>query len=179
MRHGDKIKNLSRTKEHRAALLRNLGSALITKKRIVTTLAKAKALRIFIEPLITKTKKSTDTMSTMHQHRVVFSFLHDKIAVKELFNIVAPKVANRNGGYTRIIKLGRRLGDNAELAMIELVDFNDIYLNKAQTTVKSTTRRGRKKSKTTSQVDEAQIAETVENKNTTEPQTTTDTEVGV
>jgi large subunit ribosomal protein L17 len=122
MRHGDKVKNLSRTKAHREALLSNLSCQLIQHKRIVTTVAKAKALRVFIEPLITKAKTNTT-----HQRRVVFSYLQDKEAIKELFGLVAEKVAGRPGGYTRIIKLGARPGDNAETAMIELVDFNDIY----------------------------------------------------
>jgi large subunit ribosomal protein L17 len=127
MRHGDKIKNLSRTKAHRDALLANLGSQLIVNKRIVTTLAKAKSLRVYVEPLITKTHKGESKEQIMHQHRVVFSYLKDKNAVKELFTVVGPKVASRPGGYTRIIKLGKRVGDNAELAMVELVDFNDVY----------------------------------------------------
>jgi len=127
MRHGDKINNLGRKKAHREALLANLASQLITHKRIVTTLAKAKALRTYVEPLITKTKKSDDKETIMHQHRVVFSYLQDKSAVKELFTVVGPKVASRPGGYTRILKLGIRPGDNAEKAMIELVDFNEIY----------------------------------------------------
>src|SRR6476661_2571963 len=127
MRHGDKINNLSRKKAHRDALLANLGSQLIVNKRIVTTLAKAKVLRTYVEPLITKTKKGEGKEQIMHQHRVVFSYLRDKNAVKELFTIIAPKVVGRPGGYTRIIKLGIRHGDNAELAMIELVDFNEIY----------------------------------------------------
>lgn len=127
MRHGDKVNNLGIKKAHRDALLANLGSQLIVNKRIVTTLAKAKALRIYVEPLITKTKKGESQEQIMHQHRVVFSYLKDKTAVKELFTVVAPKVAGRPGGYTRIIKLGTRHGDNAELAMIELVDFNEIY----------------------------------------------------
>ena len=122
MRHGDKINNLGRKKEHREALLSNLAVALITHKRIVTTLAKAKALRVYAEPLITKAKKNET-----HQRRVVFSYLQDKAAVTELFSTVAEKVAGRPGGYTRIIKLGTRPGDNAEMAMIELVDFNEIY----------------------------------------------------
>jgi len=122
MRHGDKIKNLSRTKAHRDALLSNLASQLIAHKRIVTTLAKAKALRVYVEPLITKGKENTT-----HQRRVVFSHLQDKEAVKELFSTVAEKVAGRPGGYTRIIKLGTRPGDAAETALIELVDFNEIY----------------------------------------------------
>src|SRR6201986_34667 len=122
MRHGDKIKNLSRTASHRKALLNNLATQLITHKKIVTTLAKAKALRTFVEPLITKAKENTT-----HQRRIVFSYLQDKEAVTELFGSIAEKVAGRPGGYTRIIKLGARVGDNAETALIELVDFNDIY----------------------------------------------------
>src|SRR5580658_7737828 len=122
MRHGDKIKNLGRTSAHRSALLSNLASQLIEHKRIVTTLAKAKALRTYVEPLITKAKDNTT-----HQRRVVFSYLQDKEAVTELFSTVATKVAGRPGGYTRIIKLGTRVGDNAETALIELVDFNEIY----------------------------------------------------
>ena len=105
----------------------NLGCQLITYKRITTTLAKAKALRTYIEPLITKTKSTASKEAIMHNHRIVFSYLNDKAAVKELFTVVAPKVAARPGGYTRIIKLGARTGDNAEIAMIELVDFNEIY----------------------------------------------------
>jgi large subunit ribosomal protein L17 len=122
MRHGDKINNLSRTASHRRALLSNLAIQLITHKRIVTTLAKAKALRTYVEPLITKAKENTT-----HQRRVVFSYLQDKDAIVELFGNVATKVAGRPGGYTRIIKLGARVGDNAETALIELVDFNEIY----------------------------------------------------
>lgn len=122
MRHGDKIKNLSRTASHRKALLSNLASQLIAHKRIVTTLAKAKALRIYVEPLITKAKENST-----HQRRVVFSYLQDKEAIQELFGPIAEKVAGRPGGYTRILKLGARTGDNAETALIELVDFNEIY----------------------------------------------------
>ena len=127
MRHGDKINNLGRTASHRKALLANLGAQLFTHKKIVTTLAKAKSLRTYIEPLITKTKKNDSKEAIMHNHRIVFSYLNDKAAVKELFTVIAPKVASRPGGYTRIIKLGKRVGDNAELALIELVDFNEIY----------------------------------------------------
>ena len=147
MRHGDKIKNLSRKKAHRDALLANLGSQLIVNKRIVTTLAKAKALRVYVEPLITKTRKGESQAQIMHQHRVVFSYLKDKHAVKELFTVVAPKVSGRPGGYTRIIKLGTRIGDNAELALIELVDFNDVYGKTAATATEAgkRTRRGRSK----------------------------------
>ena len=122
MRHGDKINNLGRKKAHREALLANLSISLIEHKRIVTTLAKAKALRVFVEPLITKSKKNTT-----HERRVVFSYLQDKEAIKELFDVISAKIAGRPGGYTRIIKLGTRPGDNAELGMIELVDFNEIY----------------------------------------------------
>lgn len=122
MRHGDKIKNLGRTASHRKALLTNLAIELIQHKRIVTTLTKAKSLRTWIEPLITKAKDNST-----HSRRVVFSYLQNKEAVAELFSTVAEKVASRPGGYTRILKLGIRTGDNAEKAMIELVDFNEIY----------------------------------------------------
>ncbi len=167
MRHGDKQNNLSRTASHRKALLNNLASQLIMHKRITTTLAKAKALRTFIEPLVTKTKKTDSKEAIMHQHRIVFSYLNDKVAVKELFTVVAPKVASRPGGYTRIIKLGRRVGDNAELAMIELVDFNEIYGKGIETAAsaepaKKTRRAGgaKKKAATTegSPVAEAPVA---------------------
>ena len=122
MRHGDKVNNLGRTTSHRHALLRNLAIALFTHKRIFTTLAKAKALRGFVEPLITKSK----TDST-HSRRLAFSYLNDKEGVKELFGVIAAKVGERPGGYTRVIKTGFRAGDAAEMAMIELVDFNEIY----------------------------------------------------
>ena len=122
MRHGDKINNLGRKKAHRDALLSNLACQLITYKRIITTVAKAKALRVYVEPLITKSKENTT-----HQRRIVFSYLQDKAVVAELFSTVSEKIAGRPGGYTRVIKLGTRPGDNAEVAMIELVDFNEIY----------------------------------------------------
>ncbi len=150
MRHGDKINNLSRTASHRRALLSNLACQLVQHKRIVTTLAKARALRTYIEPLITKTKKTETKEQIMHQHRVVFSYLNDKDAVKELFTVVAPKVAGRPGGYTRILKLGARIGDNAERAMIELVDFNEIYgkgKGEAAAPAKKTRRSGGAKKK--------------------------------
>ncbi len=143
MRHGDKINNLSRTASHRRALLSNLASQLIAHKRIVTTLAKAIVLRTYIEPLITKAKENTT-----HQRRVLFSYLQDKEAITELFGTVAEKVAGRPGGYTRIIKLGKRTGDAAETAMIELVDFNDIYgkgKGESKETGKRTRRAGGKK----------------------------------
>ena len=138
MRHGDKINNLGRKKAHRDALLANLACNLIEHKRIVTTLAKAKALRIYVEPLITKSKKNET-----HQRRVVFSYLKDKEAVKELFDVISAKIAGRPGGYTRIIKLGTRPGDNAETAMIELVDFNEIY-GKGKTERKEGAKRTRR-----------------------------------
>jgi large subunit ribosomal protein L17 len=143
MRHGDKVKNLSRKKAHRDALLSNLTCQLIQYKRIVTTVAKAKALRVFAEPLITKGKTNTT-----HQRRVVFSYLQDKDAITELFSTVAEKVGGRPGGYTRIIKLGSRPGDNAEMAMIELVDFNEVYgkgKGEAKPAAKKTRRAGSKK----------------------------------
>ncbi|MGN6340153.1 MAG: 50S ribosomal protein L17 [Ginsengibacter sp.] len=143
MRHGDKINNLGRTASHRNALLVNLTCQLFQHKHIVTTLAKAKALRPFVEPLITKSKENTT-----HQRRIVFSRLGDKNAVKELFDVISPKIASRPGGYTRVIKLGRRVGDNAELALIELVDYNEVYgkgIETAETTGKKTRRAGRSK----------------------------------
>ncbi|WP_121354578.1 50S ribosomal protein L17 [Flavisolibacter nicotianae] len=138
MRHGDKINNLGRKKAHRESLLSNLTCALIQHKRIVTTLAKAKALRVYAEPLITKAKKNET-----HQRRVVFSYLQDKAAVTELFSTIAEKIAGRPGGYTRVIKLGTRPGDNAEMAMIELVDFNEVY-GKAKTEKKEGAKRTRR-----------------------------------
>lgn len=141
MRHGVKSNHLGRKTPHRKALLRNLACQLIQHKRITTTLAKAKALRVFVEPLITKSK--TDTT---HQRRMVFSYLNNKEAIKELFSAVNSKVGDRPGGYTRIIKLPRRIGDAADMAMIELVDFNEIY--NAKSTVgeeKKKTRRSRAK----------------------------------
>jgi large subunit ribosomal protein L17 len=161
MRHGNKQNNLSRTASHRRSLLANLGCQLITYKRITTTLAKAKALRVYIEPLLTKTKATATKEEIMHNHRIVFSYLNDKLAVKELFTVVAPKIAGRPGGYTRIIKLGKRIGDNSEVAMIELVDFNEIY-GKGISTVATAepakkTRRagGKKKTADTSTIEEA------------------------
>ncbi|WP_291065852.1 MULTISPECIES: 50S ribosomal protein L17 [unclassified Empedobacter] len=141
MRHGKKFNHLGRTASHRRALLSNLAIALITHKRINTTVAKAKALQTYVEPLLTKSK-TDDT----NNRRVVFSYLQDKEAVTELFRTVAPKIANRPGGYTRIIKTGFRLGDGADTAMIELVDFNDIYTN-AKVEKKATTRRSKKSTK--------------------------------
>ena len=143
MRHGDKINNLGRTASHRNALLINLSCQLFEHKKIVTTLAKAKALRPFVEPLITKAKENTT-----HQRRLVFSRLQDKVAVKELFDVISPKIGGRPGGYTRVIKLGKRVGDNAEMAMIELVDYNEIYgkgIGETAAPAKKTRRAGRSK----------------------------------
>jgi len=141
MRHGKKFNHLGRKKKHREALLRNLASALIEHKRINTTLAKAKALRVFIEPLITKSKDNST-----HSRRMVFRHLNNKYAVTELFDVVGPKVADRPGGYTRIIKMGFRQGDAAAMAMIELVDFNELLLAaKASSAGKSKRRRRRSK----------------------------------
>src|SRR4051812_15866123 len=141
MRHGDKIKNLSRTASHRAALLSNLTAQLIEHKSIITTLAKAKSLRVYAEPIITRGK--TDNM---HNRRIVFSYLQDKEAIKELFGVIGDKVASRPGGYTRIIKLPRRVGDASDMALIELVDFNEIYGKDLEAAAARKTRRGRKTS---------------------------------
>jgi len=138
MRHGRKVNHLGRKKAHRDALLANLAIALITHKRINTTVAKAKALRVYVEPLITKSKEDTT-----HNRRIVFSYLQNKEAVAELFREVSTRIADRPGGYLRIIKLGNRQGDNAEMAMIEFVDFNTNILKEAKkTTAKKRTRRG-------------------------------------
>lgn len=143
MRHGKKFNHLSRTNSHRSAMLSNMAASLILHKRISTTVAKAKALRVFVEPLLTKSKADST-----HSRRVVFSTLQSKEAVTMLFKDVAPKIADRPGGYTRIIKTGNRLGDNAEMCFIELVDFNELMLNdKPSKKAKATTRRGRSKKK--------------------------------
>lgn len=158
MRHGKKVNHLSRKKGHRRSLLSNMACSLIEHKSINTTLAKAKALRVYVEPLLTKSK----TDST-HSRRTVFSYLQDKDVVAELFREVAPKIATRNGGYTRIIRTGYRLGDNAEMCMIELVDFNEVYTKEAAT---KTTRRSRRGGKKTSSaetlVEEAVVEEALE-----------------
>ena len=143
MRHNKKFNHLSRKKAHREALLSNLTISLILHKRIFTTLAKAKALRVYAEPLITRCK--TDNMAN---RRLVFSYLQNKEAVKELFGVVAEKVADRPGGYTRILKTVHRLGDNAEMAMIELVDFNELMLSEKAAKKEKTTRRSRRKKST-------------------------------
>ena len=154
MRHNKKVNHLGRTKAHREAMLANMASSLIKHKRIFTTTAKAKSLRKYIEPLITKSKDSS-----VHSQRIVFSSLQDKYAVKELFTEISSKVMDRPGGYTRIIKTGLREGDNAAMCFIELVDYNENMLKTAKTRKQSTrTRRSRK----TSAVDATVEAETTE-----------------
>ncbi len=142
MRHGNKINHLGRTHSHREAMLKNMAISLIQYKRIETTLAKAKELRKYVEPLITKSKNDST-----HSRRTVFSYLQDKEAIKTLFGEIAEKVATRNGGYTRIIKLGTRFGDNAEVALIELVDYNEALLTSVEekSTKTRRSRRGGKK----------------------------------
>ena len=141
MRHGKKVNHLGRKTAHRKSMLANMACSLIEHKRINTTVAKAKALRQFVEPLVTKSKEDTT-----HNRRIVFSRLRQKEAVTELFRDVAVKVGDRPGGYTRIIKMGNRLGDNADMAMIELVDYNEVYNPGKSTKKKSTRRRKTKKS---------------------------------
>ncbi len=153
MRHGKKINHLGRQTAHRRAMLANMACSLIEHKRINTTVAKAKALKVFVEPLVTKSKEDTT-----HNRRIVFSKLRSKEAVSELFREVAPKVGDRPGGYTRVIKLGSRLGDAAEMAMIELVDFNETYgVDKPKK--KKSTRRAGKKTSTSDNVTEEKKAE--------------------
>lgn len=136
MRHGKKVNHLGRKASHRQAMLSNMACSLIEHKRITTTLAKAKALRVYVEPIITKSKDDST-----HARRTAFSYLKSKEAVSELFRSIAPKVADRPGGYTRIIRTGYRLGDNAEMCLIELVDFNELYTSGEE---KKTTRRSRR-----------------------------------
>ena len=154
MRHGKKFNHLSRTAPHRKAMLSNMASSLIMNKRITTTVAKAKALRKYVEPLLTRAKEDTT-----HARRVVFSYLNDKNSVQTLFNEVAVKIADRPGGYTRIIKTGNRLGDNADMCIIELVDYNELML--ADTPAKSKTRRSRRRKKSSDNAGTAATAETV------------------
>ncbi len=142
MRHGKKVNHLSRQAGHRKSMLANIACSLIEHKRINTTVAKAKALKQFIEPLVTKSKEDTT-----HNRRIVFAYLRNKYAVTELFREVAAKVGDRPGGYTRIIKLGNRLGDNADMAMIEFVDFNEIYNGGKKEEKKGKSRRGGGKAK--------------------------------
>ena len=157
MRHGKKINNLSRKSAHRKAMLANMACSLIEHKRINTTVAKAKALRQYVEPLITKSKSDTT-----HNRRIVFRNLKDKYAVSELFRDVAVKVGDRPGGYIRIIKLGNRQGDNASMAMVELVDYNEIYNPKAKKKKKSTRRRGGKKASPAAEAAETAVEAKVE-----------------
>ncbi len=153
MRHNKKFNHLGRTKSHREALLSNMTVSLIKAKRITTTVAKAKALRVYAEPIINRAKDDST-----NSRRIVFSYLQDKEAVKELFGEIAVKVANRPGGYLRILKLGNRLGDNAAMAMIELVDYNENLL-KESTEKKAKTRRSRSKKSEAAPVAEAPAAE--------------------
>ena len=157
MRHNKNFNHLGRQAGHRKALMSNMASSLILHKRIETTVAKAKALRMFVEPLVTKSKEDTT-----HSRRVVFSYLKQKEAVKELFRTIAPKIAERNGGYTRILKTGFRLGDAAEMCIIEFVDFNEAYTlgvtPEATAEAKPKTRRSRSK-KTTDAVEDATVVE--------------------
>jgi large subunit ribosomal protein L17 len=144
MRHGKKVNHLSRQTGHRKAMLANMACSLIEHKRIITTVAKAKALKQFVEPLITKSKEDTT-----HNRRICFAYLRSKYAVTDLFRDVAAKVGDRPGGYTRIIKMGNRLGDNADMAMIELVDFNELYNGGKKEEKKGRTRRPKKSTTTT------------------------------
>jgi len=161
MRHGKKFNHLSRTAPHRKAMLSNMASSLIINKRISTTLAKAKALRKYVEPLLTKAKDDTT-----HSRRVVFSYLNDKDSVKTLFDEVAAKIADRPGGYTRILKTGNRLGDNAEMCIIELVDYNEMLLEDkpAKTKTRRSRRGGSKKSESTTETKATEKEEKVEAK---------------
>lgn len=143
MRHGKKVNHLSRQTGHRKSMLANMACSLIEHKRIITTVAKAKALKQFVEPLVTKSKEDTT-----HNRRIVFAYIRNKYAVTELFREVAAKVGDRPGGYTRIIKLGNRLGDNADMAMIELVDFNELYNGGKKEEKKGRTRRAKKSTST-------------------------------
>lgn len=164
MRHGKKFNHLGRTKSHRKAMLSNMACSLIQNKRINTTLAKAKALRGYVEPLITKSKDDST-----HSRRVVFGHLNDKYAVTELFRDVAPKIANRAGGYTRIIRTGNRLGDNAEMCMMELVDYNEIYGNETAAPKKKA-RRSRRGGGSTSNTESTETS--AETKETTAEKST-------
>ena len=154
MRHNKAINHLGRKSGHRKALLANLATSLILNKRIETTVAKAKALKVYVEPLITKSKEDTT-----HSRRVVFSYLKNKEAVTELFRTVAPKIADRPGGYTRVLKTGFRQGDGADMALIELVDFNEAALAAAPKAAKKTTRRSSKKAAEAAPAAEAPAAE--------------------
>jgi large subunit ribosomal protein L17 len=152
MRHGKKVAHLGRTNTHRKAMLANMASSLIEHKRINTTVARAKALKTFIEPLITRSK-----VDSTHNRRIAFRELRNKYAVTELFRTVSEKVGDRPGGYTRIIKLGNRLGDNADMALIELVDFNEVY--ETAKPKKKSRRRGSKKATATAEAETAEVTE--------------------
>ena len=154
MRHNKAINHLGRKSGHRKALLANMATSLILHKRIETTVAKAKALKMYVEPLITKSKEDTT-----HSRRIVFSYLKNKEAVTELFRTVAPKIADRPGGYTRVLKTGFRQGDGADMALIELVDFNEAALAAAPKAAKKTTRRSSKKAAEAAPAAEAPAAE--------------------
>jgi len=156
MRHRKKFNHLSRTSSHRKAMLSNMAASLILHKRITTTLAKAKALRIYVEPLITRSK-----VDTTHSRRMVFSYLQSKEAVVELFREVSVKVANRPGGYTRIIKMENRLGDNAEMCLMELVDFNELLLDAQKETAKTTGKRKRRKGGAKPKTEQAKVEKAV------------------
>ena len=159
MRHGKKVNHLGRTASHRKALMANMASSLIKSKRITTTVAKAKALRTYVEPLLTRSKDAST-----HNYRTVFSYLKDKEAVKELFTVVGEKISNRPGGYTRILKIGNRMGDNADMAFIELVDFNEFFegFGKDRKAASKKTRRGKtSKSAATAVVEKSQAQTTV------------------
>ena len=155
MRHGKKFNHLGRQTAHRKSMLANMACSLIEHKRINTTVAKAKALKQFVEPLITKSKEDTT-----HNRRIVFAYLRSKYAVTDLFRDVAAKVADRPGGYTRIIKVGNRLGDNADMAMIELVDFNELYNGGKKEVKKAKSRRGGKAKKADEDTEQAPVAAT-------------------
>jgi len=163
MRHGKKFNHLGRTSSHRKAMLSNMASSLILHKRIRTTLAKAKALRIFVEPLLTNSKEDST-----HSRRLVFGYLQNKEAVSELFREISKKIAERHGGYTRILKTGTRLGDNAEMCIIELVDYNENLLHTKEEKTAKTTRRRRSAPKKTKEK-EAPETEEVEEVNEEEP----------
>lgn len=154
MRHNKKFNHLGRQASHRKAMLANMATSLILHKRINTTVAKAKALRMYIEPIITKAKEDTT-----HSRRMAFSYLKDKESTTELFRVVAPKIADRPGGYTRILKTGFRLGDAADMCFIELVDFNETYGKEVVATDKQKTRRSRSASKKQDNVEDAVVVE--------------------
>ncbi|TSJ39849.1 50S ribosomal protein L17 [Fluviicola chungangensis] len=169
MRHGKKHNHLGRKTAHRHAMLSNMACSLIEHKKISTTIAKAKALRVYVEPILTKSKDDST-----HNRRTAFSYLKSKEAVTELFRTIAPKIADRPGGYTRIIRTGYRLGDNAEMCLIELVDFNEVYTSGEK---KTTTRRSRRGGSTAKKADAAPAAEVVEEAVVVEETPTAEAEV--